>query len=95
MGHRAVFLDRDGVINVRLPGGEYVTRWEEFAFCEGVPEALRKSIRAGLIHERLPCQAAWEIAPMYFCHVLSVKGRHSCKKTSAIFESSWWYSSCS
>lgn len=40
MKRRAVFLDRDGVINVRPPGGAYVTRWEEFAFCEGAPEAM-------------------------------------------------------
>jgi D-glycero-D-manno-heptose 1,7-bisphosphate phosphatase len=38
---KAVFLDRDGVINVRLPDGAYVTRREEFVFCEGVAEALR------------------------------------------------------
>ena len=38
---KAVFLDRDGVINVRLPGGAYVTCREEFVFCEGVAEALR------------------------------------------------------
>lgn len=27
--HRCVFLDRDGVINEKIPGG-YVTRWEQF-----------------------------------------------------------------
>ena len=40
-GEKAAFLDRDGVINVRLPDGAYVTRREEFVFCEGVAEALR------------------------------------------------------
>jgi histidinol-phosphate phosphatase family protein len=35
-----LFLDRDGVINRRIPGG-YVTRWEEFEFLPGVLEALR------------------------------------------------------
>ena len=34
-----LFLDRDGVINRRIPGG-YVTRWEDFVFLEGVPEAI-------------------------------------------------------
>lgn len=34
-----LFLDRDGVINERIPGG-YVTGWEKFKFLEGVPEAL-------------------------------------------------------
>ncbi|MFN4080400.1 MAG: HAD-IIIA family hydrolase [Saprospiraceae bacterium] len=35
----AVFLDRDGVINRRLPG-EYVRRAEEFELLPGVPQAL-------------------------------------------------------
>lgn len=46
---KAVFLDRDGVINVRLPDGRYVRRWEEFEFAEGVPEALRLLRRAGYL----------------------------------------------
>ena len=35
-----LFLDRDGVINRRIVGG-YVTRWDEFEFLPGVPEALK------------------------------------------------------
>ena len=35
-----LFLDRDGVINRRLPG-DYVRNWEEFEFVEGVLPALR------------------------------------------------------
>lgn len=35
-----LFLDRDGVINRRLPG-DYVRKWEEFEFLEGVLPALR------------------------------------------------------
>lgn len=34
-----LFLDRDGVINHRLPGA-YVKDWAEFRFHEGAPEAL-------------------------------------------------------
>lgn len=34
-----MFLDRDGVINRRIPGG-YVTRWGQFEFLDGVFEAL-------------------------------------------------------
>jgi D-glycero-D-manno-heptose 1,7-bisphosphate phosphatase len=34
-----LFLDRDGVINHRLPGA-YVRNWEEFDFMEGVPNAI-------------------------------------------------------
>jgi D-glycero-D-manno-heptose 1,7-bisphosphate phosphatase len=35
-----VLLDRDGVINRKLPGG-YVTSWREFEFLPGALEALR------------------------------------------------------
>ena len=35
-----LFLDRDGVINRRIVDG-YVTRWEEFEFLPGVPEAMK------------------------------------------------------
>lgn len=40
-GSKAVFLDRDGVINHRLPGA-YVRCWEEFRFCRGARPALRR-----------------------------------------------------
>lgn len=36
-----LFLDRDGVINVWLPG-DYVKNWSEFRFCEGFLEAIRR-----------------------------------------------------
>jgi D-glycero-D-manno-heptose 1,7-bisphosphate phosphatase len=37
---RAVFLDRDGVINRAAPEGQYVTRWEELQFLPGVAQAI-------------------------------------------------------
>jgi D-glycero-D-manno-heptose 1,7-bisphosphate phosphatase len=40
-GLSAVFLDRDGVINVKAPEGEYVTSWSSFAFAPGALEGLR------------------------------------------------------
>jgi D-glycero-D-manno-heptose 1,7-bisphosphate phosphatase len=42
-----VFLDRDGVINHKAPDGQYVTRWEEFAFLPGAKDALRLIKRHG------------------------------------------------
>jgi len=36
-----VFLDRDGVINRKLPGGRFVCRWDEFEILPGVPKAIR------------------------------------------------------
>lgn len=44
---KAVFLDRDGVINQRAPEGEYVTRWEDFHFLPGVTEGITQLNRAG------------------------------------------------
>ncbi len=44
---RAVFLDRDGVINRKPPEGQYVTRWEEMQFLPGVPEAIGLLTGAG------------------------------------------------
>src|SRR6266849_3857260 len=44
---RAVFLDRDGVINRKQPEGQYVTRWEEMQFLPGVPEAIALLTGAG------------------------------------------------
>jgi len=45
--NRAVFLDRDGVINRKPPEGQYVTRWEEMQFLPEVPEAIALLARAG------------------------------------------------
>ena len=42
----AVFLDRDGVINV---DHGYVSTWEQFEFLPGVPEALRELQDAGYL----------------------------------------------
>jgi D-glycero-D-manno-heptose 1,7-bisphosphate phosphatase len=44
---RAVFLDRDGVINRKAADGEYVTRWEDFHFLPGVADAISLLDRAG------------------------------------------------
>ena len=46
--HRTVFLDRDGVINRKLPEGQYVTAWQHFHLLPGVPEAIAKLNQAGL-----------------------------------------------
>ena len=38
--NKAVFLDRDGVINRKAPAGEYVTSLEQVEFLPGVEEAI-------------------------------------------------------
>ncbi len=45
--NRAVFLDRDGVINRKLPEGQYGTRWEDLEFLPGVEQAIASLKRAG------------------------------------------------
>jgi D-glycero-D-manno-heptose 1,7-bisphosphate phosphatase len=44
---RAVFLDRDGVINRKAPEGRYVTRWEDFHVLPGVVEGIKLLNRTG------------------------------------------------
>jgi D-glycero-D-manno-heptose 1,7-bisphosphate phosphatase len=43
-----VFLDRDGVINRKMPEGAYVERWEQFEFLPGAVEALELLAAAGI-----------------------------------------------
>ncbi len=43
-----VFLDRDGVINVKAPEGEYVESWEQFSWLPGAADAVRDLRAAGL-----------------------------------------------
>ena len=42
-----VFLDRDGVINRKLPEGEYVTSWERFQILPGAEEAIARLNECG------------------------------------------------
>lgn len=44
----AVFVDRDGVINRRLPG-DYVRSWEQFRFLHGARAGLRLLREAGFL----------------------------------------------
>lgn len=43
----AIFVDRDGVINERIPCG-YVTQWSEFRFIEGMEQTLAELSTFGL-----------------------------------------------
>jgi histidinol-phosphate phosphatase family protein len=44
---RAVFLDRDGVINQKPEEGEYITSWDEFHILPGVAEGIALLKQAG------------------------------------------------
>jgi D-glycero-D-manno-heptose 1,7-bisphosphate phosphatase len=46
---RTVFLDRDGVLNRKLPEDNYVTCWEDFSLLPGVPAAIQRLNAAGLL----------------------------------------------
>ena len=47
-GLTTVFLDRDGVINVKAPEGEYVESWSGFSFLPGAVDAVARLRAAGL-----------------------------------------------
>jgi D-glycero-D-manno-heptose 1,7-bisphosphate phosphatase len=44
---RYVFLDRDGVLNRKMPEGAYVGEWAQFAWLPGAVEAVVRMKRAG------------------------------------------------
>lgn len=44
---KAVFLDRDGVINQKAPEGEYIAQWEEIRFLPDVFSSIAALERAG------------------------------------------------
>jgi len=45
---KAVFLDRDGVIN-RLSMGNYITTWDRFEFLKGAKEAIARLSNSGYL----------------------------------------------
>lgn len=47
MKNKAVFLDRDGVINHKAPEGEYIERWDEMVILPGVGNAIKRLNEAG------------------------------------------------
>lgn len=47
--NKAVFLDRDGVINKKAPKGDYIKNWEEFKFLPGVKSAIKKLNKEGFL----------------------------------------------
>jgi D-glycero-D-manno-heptose 1,7-bisphosphate phosphatase len=46
-GIKFVFLDRDGVINRKLPEGQFVSDWNEFGMLPGVESAIAALNRSG------------------------------------------------
>jgi D-glycero-D-manno-heptose 1,7-bisphosphate phosphatase len=83
---RTVFLDRDGVLNEKMPEGQYVTRWEEFHVLPGVPEAIARLNKAGarvlvVSNQRGIALGLFTVADLEAMHerfqeVLAAKGAH-------------------
>lgn len=48
-GLSAVFLDRDGVINEKMPEGKYVAKVTDFRILPGVAEGIARLNRAGIL----------------------------------------------
>jgi len=46
---KAIFLDRDGVINKKPPEDNYVKEWSEFIFLPNIAEAIKKLNRRFLV----------------------------------------------
>lgn len=46
---RTIFLDRDGVLNEKMPEGQWVTSPADFRVLPGVPEAIARLNRAGML----------------------------------------------
>jgi D-glycero-D-manno-heptose 1,7-bisphosphate phosphatase len=44
---RTIFLDRDGVLNEKMPEGRYVRSWNEFHLLPGVTHAIRQLNQSG------------------------------------------------
>jgi len=44
---KILLIDRDGTLNRKAPRGEYVSRWEDFAFIPGTIEALAAMAKLG------------------------------------------------
>lgn len=49
MKRKAVFLDRDGVINQKPPEHDYVKNWKEFEFVSGIEELIKKANSKGYL----------------------------------------------
>ena len=82
---RAVFCDRDGVINLDLG---YVHKWEHFEFYPGVPQALSKLKENGWLLVLVTNQSG--IARGFFdeqdFHCLTAKMQESLKENRAHFD---------
>ena len=69
------FLDRDGVINRKMPEGSYVERWEQFEFLPGAIEALGLLADAGIRTVVVTNQRGVALGRMTMAAVDEIHGR--------------------
>jgi histidinol-phosphate phosphatase family protein len=69
------FLDRDGVINRKMPSGSYVESWEQFEFLPGAIEALRMMALAGIRAVVVTNQRGVALGRMTMADVDEIHGR--------------------
>jgi len=85
--HRAVFLDRDGVINRKAKTeGDYVTCWKDMDILPGVPESITQLNRAGfqvivVTNQRAVAKGLITVRDLeslhhHMCAYLSSRGAH-------------------
>lgn len=82
--NRAAFLDRDGTLNRKLPGDQYVIRWEQVQFLPEVARAIALLNRAGFlvivvsnqrcVAKRLISEEALEAIHRRMCAELAAEG---------------------
>ena len=71
--NKAVFLDRDGVINRAASEGKYIIGWEEMCFLPGVAEAIRRLNTSGFLvvvvtNQRCVAKGLITIEELYLLH---------------------------
>jgi D-glycero-D-manno-heptose 1,7-bisphosphate phosphatase len=90
---KAVFLDRDGVINRKSPEGHYVTRKEEMFFLPGVARAISMLNRAGfrvILATNQRCIAKGLLTPRRLARLHQWMCRQLAMKSGAVIDAVYY-----
>jgi len=77
---RTVFLDRDGILNRKLPEGEYVSAWEHFYLLPALQNRSGNSSGQACASSSSPINAASRLA--YIALNMWIASMPNCKKSS-------------
>jgi len=75
MSRPCLFLDRDGVINVKPPEGEYVRRWDEFRLIPAAVDWIRLFNAAGFLAVVVTNQRGVALGLMTLADVADIHAR--------------------